>query len=388
MSESSPRSSHACSRSHSRFARCRRSRQARVDWPVFGGNTDNTHYSTLNQITPANVRSSRSRGRTRRTTNSRDRRCRRIRSSSTACCTRRARSCASSRSTPRPGASCGASTPNEGRPPTGRFRHRGVVVTGDRVLFNYRNRLFALDKKTGKPIPTFGVEGVVDLREGLGRPIEGLSVSASTPGVVFEDLLIIGSTVPETLPGVAGRHSRVRREDRRAALDLSHHSASRRVRLRHVAGRRVQGDRRRERVGGRHGRSANAASCSPRPDRRRSISTARTAIGDNLFANSCSRSTRAPASASGTSRRAARPVGLGFSGGADARHREARRPHGRRRRADHEDRLRLRASSARRAKPLFPIEYRKVPASTMDGEHAADDAAVSRRAAAVRATER
>src|SRR5262249_22564390 len=27
----------------------------RADWPVYGGNTDNTHYSTLSQITPANV---------------------------------------------------------------------------------------------------------------------------------------------------------------------------------------------------------------------------------------------------------------------------------------------------------------------------------------------
>ena len=26
-----------------------------VDWPVYGGNSDNTHYSALNQITPANV---------------------------------------------------------------------------------------------------------------------------------------------------------------------------------------------------------------------------------------------------------------------------------------------------------------------------------------------
>src|ERR1700755_1694358 len=26
-----------------------------VDWPMFGGTPDNTHYSTLNQITPANV---------------------------------------------------------------------------------------------------------------------------------------------------------------------------------------------------------------------------------------------------------------------------------------------------------------------------------------------
>jgi quinoprotein glucose dehydrogenase len=42
------------------------------------------------------------------------------------------------------------------------------------------------------------------MREGLGRPADKLSVTASTPGVVFEDPLIIGSTVPETLPSAPG----------------------------------------------------------------------------------------------------------------------------------------------------------------------------------------
>ena len=27
-----------------------------VDWPVYGGNTDHTHFTTLAQITPANVK--------------------------------------------------------------------------------------------------------------------------------------------------------------------------------------------------------------------------------------------------------------------------------------------------------------------------------------------
>jgi len=96
--------------------------------------------------------------------------------------------------------------PNNGAPPTSRIRHRGVVVTGDRVIFNYRNRLYALDRATGKPITSFGTNGNgwVDLRAGLGRPVEGLSVSASTPGVVFDDLLIIGSSVPEALPSAPG----------------------------------------------------------------------------------------------------------------------------------------------------------------------------------------
>jgi len=85
-----------------------------------------------------------------------------------------------------------------------RFRHRGVAVHADRVFVTYRNFLISLDKATGLPVPAFGVEGRVDLREGLGKPADGLSVSASTPGVVFEDLLILPSSVPETLPGTPG----------------------------------------------------------------------------------------------------------------------------------------------------------------------------------------
>jgi quinoprotein glucose dehydrogenase len=72
------------------------------------------------------------------------------------------------------------------------------------VLVNYRHRLYALDRRTGRPIPTFGDSGWVDLRAGLGRPVEGLSVSLSTPGVVFEGMYIVGSTVPEQLPSAPG----------------------------------------------------------------------------------------------------------------------------------------------------------------------------------------
>src|SRR6202022_2237104 len=54
------------------------------------------------------------------------------------------------------------------------------------------------------PITTFGDSGRVDLRKGLDRPIEGVTISASTPGVIFEDLYIIGSTVSESLPSSPG----------------------------------------------------------------------------------------------------------------------------------------------------------------------------------------
>ena len=88
--------------------------------------------------------------------------------------------------------------PAAGAPPQRRYRHRGVTVYQDRVFFTYRNFLYALDRQTGKPILK------IDLREGLGRPAEKMSVSASSPGVIFEDMIILGSTVPETLPGSPG----------------------------------------------------------------------------------------------------------------------------------------------------------------------------------------
>ena len=94
--------------------------------------------------------------------------------------------------------------PSGGAAPQRRYRHRGVTVYQDRVFFTHRNFLWALDRNTGKPIPSFGSEGHIDLREGLDRPVEKMSVSASSPGVIFEDMISLGSTVPETLPGSPG----------------------------------------------------------------------------------------------------------------------------------------------------------------------------------------
>ena len=94
--------------------------------------------------------------------------------------------------------------PGGGAGTGGRFRHRGVTVHRDRVFVTYRSYLWALDRKTGRPIRSFGSDGRIDLREGLDQPAERLTVSASTPGAIFEDLLIMGSSVPETLPGSPG----------------------------------------------------------------------------------------------------------------------------------------------------------------------------------------
>ena len=58
--------------------------------------------------------------------------------------------------------------------------------------------------KTGKPDAAFGGQGWIDLRDDLGRPKEGMSVGLTTPGVVYGDLLIIGSICSEGLPAAPG----------------------------------------------------------------------------------------------------------------------------------------------------------------------------------------
>jgi quinoprotein glucose dehydrogenase len=73
-----------------------------------------------------------------------------------------------------------------------------------RLLVGIGNFLYALDPATGKPITSFGTDGRVDLRENLGRDPESQSVSLNTPGVIYKDLIIVGSSLPETIPAPPG----------------------------------------------------------------------------------------------------------------------------------------------------------------------------------------
>ena len=79
--------------------------------------------------------------------------------------------------------------------------NRGVVywANGDdkRILFTAGRRLYALDARTGHPIRTFGDSGSVDLARGLSRPLHDEYLVATSPGVVFDNLLIQGTRVGE-----------------------------------------------------------------------------------------------------------------------------------------------------------------------------------------------
>ena len=74
-----------------------------------------------------------------------------------------------------------------------------------RILVGALNFLYALDAATGKPIPSFGTQGRIDLRENLGRePISAQSIYLTSPGIVYRDLIIVGGRNPETLPAPPG----------------------------------------------------------------------------------------------------------------------------------------------------------------------------------------
>lgn len=66
-----------------------------------------------------------------------------------------------------------------------------------RIFFGYGQWLYALDAATGKPIPSFGKDGRINLIEGLWRPGADDYVSYNTPGVIFKNLLITGQRVSE-----------------------------------------------------------------------------------------------------------------------------------------------------------------------------------------------
>ena len=81
------------------------------------------------------------------------------------------------------------------------WKLRGTAFWRDgnnlRIFLNSRDRMFMLDAKTGKPVPSFGNNGEVSLTDGLARVAESKHVTQSSPPVIYKDLVILGSQVPD-----------------------------------------------------------------------------------------------------------------------------------------------------------------------------------------------
>lgn len=84
-----------------------------------------------------------------------------------------------------------------------RGRSRGVAFWEDapggrRRIFNFvKDRVYAIDARSGALIESFGQAGHIDLRQNLPVPPERSSIEVTTPGIVYRNLLIVGSRVPE-----------------------------------------------------------------------------------------------------------------------------------------------------------------------------------------------
>jgi quinoprotein glucose dehydrogenase len=95
-----------------------------------------------------------------------------------------------------------------------RQNHRGVAYWSDgrgddRIVYITPGyHLIALEARTGRPVPGFGVNGVVDLYEELDRPApeDGL-IGSSSPPMIVRDTVVVGAALlafPRTVGNIAG----------------------------------------------------------------------------------------------------------------------------------------------------------------------------------------
>jgi quinoprotein glucose dehydrogenase len=80
---------------------------------------------------------------------------------------------------------------------------RGVIYwesgSDKRIFYSAGSTLYAVNAMTGIPIESFGTSGKIDLHTGLDmhHDVSNLYVAATTPGIIYKNILIIGSAVSE-----------------------------------------------------------------------------------------------------------------------------------------------------------------------------------------------
>ncbi len=86
--------------------------------------------------------------------------------------------------------------------------NRGVTYWAEdndkRIFFSAGHYLYALNADDGSLLLNFGDNGKVDLRVGLGRDPAKLAVWATSPGIIYKDLLIQGTALGEGYDAAPG----------------------------------------------------------------------------------------------------------------------------------------------------------------------------------------
>ena len=83
------------------------------------------------------------------------------------------------------------------------YNHRGVASWREgselRIFMNSHDRLFAVDAKTGQLITSFGQNGYAMLRDSLRSHENKIEMRQTSPPVVYKNLVIVGSSIPDRL---------------------------------------------------------------------------------------------------------------------------------------------------------------------------------------------
>ena len=86
---------------------------------------------------------------------------------------------------------------------------RGVTYYTDnkedkRIFYSANSQLYCIDAVKGMLIKSFGDNGKIDLHNDLGRDVSGFYIAATTPGIIYKDIIIIGARVAEEAAAAPG----------------------------------------------------------------------------------------------------------------------------------------------------------------------------------------
>ncbi|HEU5053176.1 MAG TPA: PQQ-binding-like beta-propeller repeat protein [Hanamia sp.] len=73
-----------------------------------------------------------------------------------------------------------------------------------RIFYSANSQLYCINAVTGKPVSSFGENGKIDLHNDIGRDVSDLYIATTTPGIIYKDLIIIGTRVSEEADAAPG----------------------------------------------------------------------------------------------------------------------------------------------------------------------------------------
>ena len=74
----------------------------------------------------------------------------------------------------------------------------------ERIFYAAGPILYCIDALTGKPVISFGKKGQLNLHNDLSRDVHDLYVASTTPGIIYQDMIIIGTRVAEEAAAAPG----------------------------------------------------------------------------------------------------------------------------------------------------------------------------------------